>query len=130
MYLLKSCIVCGKKLRFPIDRGKINVKCPCGYSFTADPDDAELYDGSKFDISTRSSKSLRNKKIPDFFDIPDRIKNIRFGMIYRKVLRTLIDFKYQLQNFKLLPDIERKKIILILMSAILIILSVFYFISG
>ncbi|MCU0846336.1 MAG: hypothetical protein MUD12_00430 [Spirochaetes bacterium] len=43
-------------LRFPIDKGKLRIKCRCGASFTADPDDPSLYRDSEFDIKPEKKK--------------------------------------------------------------------------
>ena len=50
MYLIKSCPSCGKRIRFPIDRGRIRVTCECGSTFLADPDDPSLYNDAAFDL--------------------------------------------------------------------------------
>ena len=57
MHIIKPCPVCGKKLRFPIEKGKIQVKCLCGYQFIADPDNPELYQHSTFDLSPKKEEN-------------------------------------------------------------------------
>jgi hypothetical protein len=37
LFLVKECPSCGRGLRFPIDRGRIRVRCVCGHQFIADP---------------------------------------------------------------------------------------------
>lgn len=106
MYLIKKCPSCNKKIRFPIDKGKIQVKCSCGYSFTADPDNPELYNNASFDIYHKSEKGRIFKP----------------GIISRSVNR-IINLRYKLQNFKLLPSAEQNRIITII-GIIVIILSI------
>ena len=113
MFLVKLCPACHKKIRFPIDKGKINVKCQCGYQFTADPDSSELYQEAQFDLHNKTGSK---KKL---FSIQKLIKN-------------LYDFKYDLQNFKLLPGVKQKKVLLffflllgLFMIVVLIITKVF-----
>ena len=53
MHIIKPCPHCGIKLRFPIDSGVVKVRCRCGYSFLADPDDPQLYADATFDLSLK-----------------------------------------------------------------------------
>ena len=96
MNFIINCPSCSSKLRFPIDKGKLKVKCQCGYSFVADPDDTKLYRKGHFDLK---NKSTLNKKF-------------NFDQIIPKLIKKFYNIKYKLQNFKLLPTSEQKKIIL------------------
>lgn len=96
MFIIKSCPSCSRKLRFPIDRGKIKISCTCGFSFTADPDDPELYTDAEFDLKEKSGEKT-SKKTGD--------RHIK-GMLIRRILQ----YKYDLQNFPLLPVKEKIRI--------------------
>lgn len=119
MYLIKNCPSCNKKIRFPIDKGKIQVKCSCGYSFAADPDNPELYKNASFDIYHKSDKGRNRFSILNIF---------KPSIISRSVNR-IISLKYKLQNFKLLPSAEQNRIITIIgiIIIILFILIIVYF---
>lgn len=101
MYLVKPCPACLRMLRFPIDRGRLRVRCLCGESFIADPDDVSLYTDAKFDIS--------NKK---------RMHGISPGKLlklgFRALIQKMYEFRYQVQNLPLLTGKERIKTIMIL----------------
>ena len=110
MNFIITCPSCSNKLRFPIDRGKLKVKCQCGYSFIADPDDTELYKKGNFDIKEKARKK----------------KEFNFDHIIKKIIEKIYSVKYKLQNFKLLPASEQKKIILyFILFLIAIIVLVF-----
>ena len=91
MNFIITCPSCSNKLRFPIDKGKIKVKCQCGYFFIADPDDTKLYKKGNFDIKEK----LRKKK------------EFNLDHIIRQLIEKIYDLKYKLQNFKLLPTSEQ-----------------------
>ena len=59
MYFIKNCPYCTKALRFPIDRGKILVRCGCGHSFVADPDDPLLYRDGRFDLGAERAEKRK-----------------------------------------------------------------------
>jgi hypothetical protein len=88
-------------LRFPIDRGKIRVRCACGNNFIADPDDPALYRGAQFDLST----SRKKRKSEPLYR---RIENL-----VDAVIRYIFDFLYHVQNFRLLPTRQQVRIALI-----------------
>ncbi len=114
MYLIKGCAVCGRKLRFPIDHGKIRVSCPCGNSFTADPDDPALYVDARFDMhpdkdtKPRKSDSFRRSVSRFFDDFPANLVSF------------MLRIKYKVQNFRILPSSEQRK--MIILAAILVLL--------
>jgi hypothetical protein len=107
MYLIKACPLCKTKLRFPIDKGTIRIKCSCGYDFIANPDNTAIYDNAVFDLSY-SRCAL--KKMSRF---TRAMEGIRLNQIVPALITTAFELKYKLQNFRLLPDVEKKKIILV-----------------
>ena len=109
MHLIKACPSCKKKLRFPIDKGTINIKCSCGYSFIANPDNVEIYKDAIFDLS-HSRHTLMHA-----------IRGIKFSRIIPGIITSVLGFKYKLQNFKLLPNDEKKKVILVMMLILAVI---------
>lgn len=113
MHLIKNCPSCGKKLRFPINHGKIKIKCSCGYQFVADPDNPELYKNGKIDASP-GKKLEKTKKFFNF----TKLKNISLDNTFQK----LYDLYYQILNLRVLTGKERTKI-LIKLFILLIILT-------
>jgi hypothetical protein len=105
MYLIKTCPSCKTRLRFPIDKGTIMVKCPCGFSFVANPDDTDIYKEAAFDLS-RSTCGL--KKMTPLKRAMDGIKLDQFIPV---IINRSLNIKYKIQNFRLLPEAEKKKII-------------------
>ncbi len=96
MFIIKSCPSCGRKLRFPIDRGKIKISCSCGFSFTADPDSPELYKGAEFDLNGRPAEKTSEK-------LSGKQKK-------EKIIQKLYQYRYDIQNFPLLPAKQKLKI--------------------
>ncbi|HOT43258.1 MAG TPA: hypothetical protein PLM53_01030 [Spirochaetota bacterium] len=111
MYLIKTCPTCKTRLRFPIDKGTIKVKCNCGYSFIANPDNTDIYKDASFDLS-HTTGSLK-KMTP----LRSAISRIQFDQIIPNLINTFLDLKYKIQNFRLLPDAEKKKIMVVLLLA-------------
>ena len=93
MYLIKKCPSCNTKLRFPIDRGKIQVRCSCGYQFIANPDNSKLYNDAKFDLSY---DIRRGQKRQDSIDIKKFFYNLRLNELFPKIIERLLNFKYKL----------------------------------
>lgn len=104
MFLIKLCPSCHAKLRFPLTKGKIRVTCVCGYSFTADPDDPALYRNAEFDLSEKSHRT----------ETPGKHREFQFRRFFNfdAVIKELYIFKYRMQNFRLLPASEQKRILL------------------
>lgn len=117
MYLIKPCPSCGKKIRFPIDKGKIQVKCPCGNSFTADPDDPSIYNDGKIDPAIKPKKSPAS-----FFD--KKLKSLNFARIKAKTINGFLEYKYRIQNFPLLPDRQKAAIATQIIGIIIILIVV------
>ncbi len=106
MYLIKTCPSCRTRLRFPIDKGTIKVKCPCGYSFVANPDNSDMYKDASFDLS-RSTCGL--KRMTRLKSVMDGIKLDQFVPF---IINKIFDLKYKIQNFRLLPAEEKKKFLI------------------
>lgn len=106
MYLIKLCPECKTKIRFPIDKGTIRVKCACGYSFVANPDDTGIYRDASFDLS-HTTPGLK-KMTP----LRRWIGDIQVRGFVPFLITGALNLKYKIQNFRLLPDVEKKKIIL------------------
>jgi hypothetical protein len=126
MNLIKTCPSCGKKIRFPLDKGKIKVKCTCGYSFVADPDDTSIYKNGEFDL--KGKKSLR----PGLFSWVRRLFNSSSTEIFtwNHIINSLLNAKYKIQNFRLLPASEQKKILSIVFAVTIIIIAVILIITS
>ncbi len=120
MYLIKTCSSCNRKLRFPIDKGKIQIKCTCGNQFIANPDDSELYKDSRFDLSQNNNK----KKV---FDVRQIIDSAIVEGVFNKIVSRLFDLKYKLQNFNLLPITDKIRLIFIILLVISFLAVLFYF---
>lgn len=125
MFLIKPCPECGRKLRFPLDKGVIRVKCLCGFSFTADPDNPSLYENAVFDLKTPGSRRKIKRTSGTGFSLRTNLKKI-FGFLMERLLM----IKYTLQNFRLLPvERQRKVIIIMIICAAALILTVCLLIS-
>ena len=110
MFYIKNCAFCNTKLRFPLDKGVINVKCSCGHSFIADPDDTALYKDGKFDLA---GSSAENKK------------RINWNNLRISFMKSFYANKYLLQNYKYLAGDEKRKASIILFLCIAISLITF-----
>jgi len=103
--LIKNCPECGKQLRFPIERGTIKVKCPCGCAFIADPDNTDTYKDARFD--------LNNKRPPRPAKPP----------LKERVMRGIWQYKYNLQNIRLLTGKTRMNTIMVTGLIVLFLFS-------
>ena len=103
MYYIKDCSSCNTKLRFPLDMGVINVKCSCGHSFTADPNNPELYKDGKFDLMGSPPKNRRR---------------INWNSLRIKIIEIYYANKYLLQNYKYLAKDEKRKASIVLFLCI------------
>lgn len=118
MHIIKACPACGRKLRFPIDKGIISVKCLCGHSFVIDPDDTSIYQDASFDIGI--NREAKRAAAGTGFS---------YAEIKGKLIRSLLQYKYDLQNIFVLSGKKRIKVIciacLILAAAALLIRGCF-----
>ena len=99
MNYIRSCIQCNAELRFPIDKGVIQVRCPaCGTFFIVNPDDPKLYQTGKFDIDTVLATQHKKSDI----DYPEY--NSYFKQLLRKLKqdKTGQDFLIKLLLFSML----------------------------
>jgi len=82
------------------------VKCPCGGSFTVNPDDPSTYREGSFDLRGRSRKKN---------GFPDRLDGFRVkhGLHEMKaaLIKKALQFLYTAQNFRLLPARQQRRII-------------------
>lgn len=109
MYLIKTCPTCKTRLRFPIDKGTIKVTCNCGYCFIANPDNTDIYKDASFDLS--HTKGTLKKMTP----LRSALNKIQFDHIIPALINQFLDVKYKIQNYRLLPGAEKKKIMLVLL---------------
>lgn len=119
MYLIKPCPACKQKLRFPIDKGKIRIRCSCGNAFIVDPDDPAIYSQASFDLKARERAGL--------FSLIGTLRNYSFREAGITLINRMLDLMYRIQNFKLLPDSERRRMML-LFAVIFIIFLIITFI--
>lgn len=115
MYYIKPCPACSKKLRFPLDKGKLQIKCECGNSFLADPDDTVLYKSGYFDLSDKASPAWLGK-----------IKNLNLHNFISKIITNLLEYKYSLQNFMLLTWKDQSVILIKTLIALLALFSAIF----
>lgn len=118
MKYIKDCPECGKKIRFPLDRGRIRIHCRCGYTAVIDPDDTSLYNDGKFDLS--EGENPTSKKAPDF-------SSIRSKLDRKKIINSLLEMKYKIQNLRYMPDRERNRFLAVSLFLLLLVLTVIYF---
>ena len=87
----------------------------------ANPDDPLLYRDSKFDLSPERAG---REKIKAAKTIKNKFENISAKGLYVKAIDIFFGFKYKLQNFRLLPTSEQKKIIIriVMVTSILAII--------
>jgi hypothetical protein len=112
MNLIKSCPACGRNLRFPIDKGTIRVRCVCGESFLADPDEPALYKNAKFDIA-----HVKNDRRGLFDGLSFAILKTRLRELRDAFMERGYRLKYTIQNFPLLPSTSQRRIVLIGVAA-------------
>jgi hypothetical protein len=120
MYFIHTCPSCGKKLRFPIDRGPIRVKCPCGYSFLANPDDPAMYRGGAFDLSAGARRGGLCSRIKKLLS-RESLKDLK-----KKIIRAILQYKYNFQNRQLMTGRQRRDFILTTLALLLAIALLVY----
>lgn len=121
MHLVKNCPSCGRKLRFPLEKGTLRVKCRCGQSFIANPDDPALYKGASFDLAhgpgsrgSLAAQFARWKREMEDRDLPGR------------AVEFLLQIKYDAQNFRLLPLARRRRLMFIALAVLLALALITY----
>jgi hypothetical protein len=120
MYFIHTCPSCGKKLRFPIDRGSIRVKCPCGYSFLANPDDPAMYRGGAFDLSAGARRGNLFSRLMKLVS-RESLKDLK-----KKIIRAALQYKYNFQNRRLMTGRQRRDFMLTTLVLLLVIALLFY----
>ncbi len=121
MFFIIPCPACNRKLRFPLDKGKVKVTCQCGHSFVADPDDPELYKKGAFDVGIK-----KKPRQQPFSQAAHTLKNFDAARFKQERIEALINLKYRLQNFRLLPAEEQRKM-LIRAVIVLVTLAVLFY---
>ena len=101
MKYIKTCPDCGQKIRFPLDKGKIKVKCSCGYNLLVNPDETTLYNEGKFDLSA----DQKQNSISGLKALSNRLKK---KLNKKDVVNYLLDIKYGIQNMRHLPKARRR----------------------
>ncbi len=125
MFLIKECPSCSRRVRFPIDKGKIRVRCTCGYDFIADPDEPALYKNARFDLR----HDEKNK--PGLYQhLRKRLERVDIGKTPETLITGLLSIKYKLQNFRLLPAAEQRRITVIAVIIILALVLLGYLLFG
>jgi len=103
MKYIRECPDCGKKIRFPLDKGRIRIHCSCGYTAIIDPDDTALYETGSFDLKPDNTKR-KNR-------LTDMLSGFFIGLDRKRIINSLLDLKYKIQNFRYMPDRERYRFI-------------------
>lgn len=122
MKYIIDCPSCGRKIRFPLDKGRIKIFCSCGYNTVIDPDDTALYKSGKFDLKPGEEHS---EKADGFFH---SLSSLLDSFKWNSFVNSLLEVKYKLQNFRYLPDMERNIILTVIVISVLgIAAAVYYF---
>lgn len=115
MKFITQCPRCGSGLRFPLDRGKIRIKCRCGYEDIIDPDDTSLYGKGRFDLKPEESGDKAHSQI----------KENPFSR--ETIIRKLYDLSYAVQNFRYMPDREKYRLLATILLPVALIIIILYF---
>ena len=124
MHLVKSCPSCGTKLRFPLDRGVIQVRCSCGYSFKADPDDRALYLDGRIDLEdNRTGPAISPGEL--LARARTRLSSMTLPRVdlkktTDKLIRDLYGVRYWIQNYPLHTNAEKRRVLIPVIAVILI----------
>ena len=81
-----------------------------------DPDNTDLYKDGKFDLAGDAA-SRQNKNF---------IKSFINKINFRRIINSLLEFKYRLQNISLMPDRERNRLLLYLFLIIIMLIFLLY----
>lgn len=120
MKYIVDCPSCGRKIRFPLDKGRIKIFCTCGYNTVIDPDDTSLYKSGNFDLKPENNKQ---RPTAGFFE---SIASLLDKCTWNNFINALLEVKYKLQNIRHLPDRERMSIVAVAAGIILMIIAVIY----
>ena len=120
MKYIKNCPECGRKIRFPLDRGKIKIFCSCGYSTVIDPDDTSLYHDGKFDLSESTDREEKMFSFPSLSSLSAKFSK-------QKIINSVLDLKYKMQNLRYMPEKERNRFIIGVLFAVITIIAAIYF---
>lgn len=117
MKYINQCPECGRNLRFPLDKGKIKIRCQCGYESIVDPDDTSLYKKGRFDVEPEGQKKTKKNKVK------------RTGPLLNRdiIIRKIYDFKYSVQNIKHMPDKEKYRLLLLILLPLILLGLILYF---
>lgn len=128
MFIIKSCEKCGRRLRFPIDKGRIRVSCACGGSFVADPDNPDLFKNAVFDVRERPGQKDRVAGVrrPSFRKMDFSF----FRGVQGRFISRALDISYKIRNFKILPSSEQRKMLAVLAIAMMALALVSFLICA
>lgn len=120
MKYITGCPECGRSLRFPLDKGRIKIRCRCGYETVIDPDDTSLYKKGRFDIEPEGQKNT------------GRSKTKKSAPVISKdaVIRKLYDIRYSIQNIKHMPDREKYRLLLMILLPLMLFALILYLFFG
>ncbi len=121
MKYIRECPECGRKIRFPLDKGKIRVFCTCGYNTVIDPDDTSLYKTGNFDLKPENKETK-----PAFGAITALISSVIKNLSRDRFINSLLEIKYKLQNIRYLPDRERNRTALFIIALVLLLAAAIY----
>lgn len=118
MKYIKDCPDCGKKIRFPLDKGRIRVFCSCGYTTIIDPDDTTLYVDGNFDLMPdKKTSGTIVGLVPSFFK----------KLTWKNFINSLLEIKYKIQNIRYLPNRERNWLLAVIILVMLAISVAVYY---
>lgn len=121
MKYIKDCPSCGRKIRFPLDKGRIKIFCTCGYNTVIDPDDTKLYETGSFDIKPEPVKPGLTE------NFSASISSLLDNFTWSNFVNRLLEIKYKLQNLRYLPDRERNRVIAVVLIIIMTVAAAVYF---
>jgi hypothetical protein len=121
MKFIISCPECGRSLRFPLDKGRIKIRCQCCYGMVIDPDDTSLYKKGRFDL--KPEDPIINKK---------RKPVKQTGSLFDKdkIIRKILEYGYTLQNLRYMPDREKYRLLLLILLPALLLIIILYTFFG
>ena len=121
MKFIINCPECGRSLRFPLDKGRIKIRCQCGYGMVIDPDDTSLYKKGRFDLKPEGP-IINKKRKP--------VKQTGSLFDKDKIIRKILEYRYTLQNFRHMPDREKYRVLLFILLPVLLLIIILYTFFG